>query len=160
ANRSFIYHVNTETGKVEKMNASVETINGKKYLVFETTHFSYYAVVEEGLVKVEIRKPSITTINYGDSIILHADTSNLPAGYTVKWTADNGNFSYTANGATCTINPEKSGDTTFTATVYDANGNEVSSDTQKMTSKAGFFQKIIAFFKGLFGLNKTYPQAF
>ncbi len=160
ANRSFIYHVNTETGKVEKMNASVETINGKKYLVFETTHFSYYAVVEEGLVKVEIRNPSITTINYGDSIILHADTSNLPAGYTVKWTADNGNFSYNANGATCTINPEKSGDTTFTATVYDANGNEVSSDTQKMTSKAGFFQKIIAFFKGLFGLNKTYPQAF
>ena len=34
--------------------------------------------------------------------------------------------------------------------VYDANGNEVCRDEQIMTSKAGFFQKIIAFFKRIF----------
>ncbi|MGN0444712.1 MAG: leucine-rich repeat domain-containing protein [Acutalibacteraceae bacterium] len=40
--RSFVYHVNTATGKVEKMDARYED----GYLVFETDHFSYYAVLE------------------------------------------------------------------------------------------------------------------
>ncbi len=111
--------------------------------------------------KMSIRKPSTTTISYGDSIILHADMNEaLPSGWTVKWTADNGNFSYSANGETCTITPSKSGDTTFTVTVYDENGNVIGTDTQIMTSKAGFFDKIIAFFKKLFGLTKTIPQIY
>ena len=107
-----------------------------------------------------VNKPSQTTISYGDAIILHIDASMIPAGGRVEWTASNNNFSYKANGATCEIHPEKSGDTTFTATVYDANGNAISKDEQTMTSKAGFFDKIIAFFKGLFGLSKTYPNVF
>ena len=112
-------------------------------------------------VSFEIRNPSTTTISYGDSIILHADIDGeLPAGYTVEWTASNGNFSYKADGATCEITPEKSGDTTFTATIYDSEDNPVSTDELTMTSKAGFFDKIIAFFKGIFGLNKTYPNVF
>ena len=110
---------------------------------------------------VEIRKPSTTTITYGDSIILHADIDGkLPSGWSIEWTASNGNFSYTesADGTTCTVSPAASGDTTFTATVYDAQGVEISEDEQTMTSKAGFFLKIIAFFKKLFGLNKIIPE--
>ena len=107
-----------------------------------------------------VKRPSQTTISYGDAIILHIDASMIPAGGRVEWTASNNNFSYKANGATCEIRPEKSGDTIFTATIYDANGNPVSIDEQTMTSKAGFFDKIIAFFKGLFGLSKTYPNVF
>lgn len=111
--------------------------------------------------KMSIRNPSTTTISYGDSIILHADMNEtLPSGWTIKWTADNGNLSYSANGETCTISPNKSGDTTFTATVYDENGNEISKDTQTMKSKAGFFDKFVAFFKKLFGATKVIPQAF
>ena len=107
-----------------------------------------------------VNKPSQTTISYGDAIILHVDESKIPEGGRVEWTSSNGNFSYKANGATCEIRPEKSGDTTFTATIYDVNGNPVLTDEQTMTSKAGFFDKIIAFFKGLFGLSKTYPNVF
>ena len=110
-----------------------------------------------------LRKPSTTTISYGDSIILHADMNEaLPSGWKIKWTADNGNFGYStsSDGSTCTITPNKSGDTTFTATVYDENDNVVSESTQKMTSKAGFFDKIIAFFKKIFGATKVIPQAF
>ena len=107
-----------------------------------------------------VKYPSTTTISYGDAIILHVDESKIPEGGRVEWTASNNNFSYKANGVTCTVSPEKSGDTTFTATIYDAEGNPVSTDEQSMTSKAGFFQKIIAFFKGLFGLNKTIPEVF
>lgn len=119
-------------------------------------------VSKSGTTSVSIRTPSTTTISYGDSIVLHAETeSTLPNGYYIEWTADNGNFSYTAaEDGTCTISPESSGETTFTAAVVDAEGNVISSDTQEMTSKAGFFQKIIAFFKMLFGLTKVIPQMF
>ncbi len=41
----------------------------------------------------------------------------------------------------------------------DADGNEVS-DSEKVTVKAGFFQKLISFFKNLFGSNRTVIQAF
>ena len=163
-NRSFVYYVNTRTGNVEKMNSRFE--NG--YLVFETDHFSYYAVVDESqtipsVIEVLIRKPSTTTINYGDSIILHIDIqSELPKNATIIWSAGNGNFDYTvsSDGTTCTITPKSSGDTTFTVTVVDENGNEIGSATQSMTSKAGFFKKFVAFFKKLFGLTKVIPEAF
>ena len=108
-----------------------------------------------------IRNPSTTTIKYGDAIILHADvTGSLPAGAMIKWTADNGCFDMevSADGRTCKISPKSSGETIFTATVVDAGGKALSSDSQNMTSKAGFFQKIAAFFKKIFGLTKTYTE--
>ncbi len=113
-------------------------------------------------VGFDIRTPSTTSITYGDSIVLHADVENLPEGAKIVWTADNSNFTYTASadGTTCTVSPSANGNTVFTAAVVDENGNEISSDTQTMTSKAGFFQKIIAFFKKLFGLTKIIPEAF
>ena len=40
--RTYVYHVNSETGKVENMNARYED----GFLVFETDHFSTYAVVQ------------------------------------------------------------------------------------------------------------------
>ncbi len=110
--------------------------------------------------EVEIKTPSQTEISYGDKIVLHMYV-DLPSGAKVVWSADNDNFSYSvsADGKTCTISPEKSGDTTFTAKVVDKNGNVISEEyNQTMTSNAGFFQKIIAFFKGLFGMNKVIPQ--
>lgn len=109
---------------------------------------------------VTIRIPSTTSIAYGDSIILHADVKNLPSGAKVVWTADNSNFTFAASsdGTICTVSPSANGNTTFTATVVDANGKEISSDSQTMTSNAGIFQKIIAFFKKLFGMTKVIPE--
>ena len=109
-----------------------------------------------------IRKPSQTEITYGDSIILHADVENLPEGAYIEWTADNANFTFTVSedGTTCTITPAASGDTVFTVTVVDKNGDVISSDTQAMTAKAGLWQKIVAFFKKLFGMTKVYSEIF
>ena len=111
---------------------------------------------------VEIRKPSQTEIKYGDSIILHADVENLPAGATIEWTADNGNFTYTASadGTTCTITPSATGTTEITATVYDSEGREICSDSVMMSAKAGLWQKIVAFFKSIFGLTVVYTEIF
>lgn len=111
---------------------------------------------------VKIVAPSTSTINCGDSIILHADISDIPEGGYVKWTASNDCFTYTVSedGSTCKITSESNGSTVFTVTIYDAEDNAVSKAEQTMNSKAGFFQKIIAFFKKLFGLTKTIPQIY
>lgn len=152
-----IYYINSQTEEAEKLDSRIEG----DYIVFETNHFSYYAVAQVCDSSVSIKNPSTTMISYGDSIVLHADVESIPEGGYVEWTSSNGNFTYSVSddGSTCTISPSKSGDTTFTATVYDANGNEVCKDEQTMTSKAGFFQKIFAFFKKLFGATKVIPEA-
>lgn len=80
----------------------------------------------------------------------------------MTWEASNDNFeivSVSEDGRECVITPKNSGDTTFTATVK-IGTLAFSTDTQVMTSKAGFFQKVIAFFKKLFGLTKTIPEIF
>lgn len=133
------------------------------YLIFTVDRAGTFTVLEaKETYRGEIRTPSTTKISYGDSIILHLDANMaLPSGYRVVWSASNNNFDYTvsADGTTCTITPSKSGDTTFTVTVYDGNNNAVSEDTQVMKSKAGFFDKLIAFFKKLFGLTKVIQQS-
>ena len=105
-----------------------------------------------------IPAPSQTTIKYGDSIILHVDPAKIPEGGYVEWVASNNNFTFNVSNVskTCKIKPSISGSTTFTATVYDKDGNPISIDEQVMTSKAGFFDKLIAFFKSIFGLSKVY----
>lgn len=136
-------------------------------LVSSDVEYSFVAKSDRNLIakfdKFIIQDPSTTTINYGDSIILHAGIDGtLPAGTYIEWTVSNGNFAYSVSedGTTCTLSPSASGSTVFTATIYDSEGNELATDEQEMTSNAGFFQKIIAFFKKLFGLTKTIPQVF
>ncbi|MGN0573426.1 MAG: leucine-rich repeat protein [Acutalibacteraceae bacterium] len=119
-------------------------------------------LTEEPVIDDEIvNTPSTSSISYGDSIVLHVDSSKIPEGGYVEWTASNGNFgmSVSADGTTCTVSPKSSGKTVFTATVYDKDGNVISTDTQEMTAKAGLWQKIVAFFKKIFGLTKTIPEA-
>lgn len=159
-NAEFIYlneeysfsNINNETVAIFKLANSNDS---------STSNPEMNIVNKSEIINATIKKPSVSTISYGDAIVMHLDLNKtLPAGYTIVWSASNGNFSYSANGTTCTITPEKNGDTVFTATIYDADGNAVSTDEQTMTSKAGFFDKIIAFFKKLFGLTKTIPDIF
>ena len=105
-----------------------------------------------------ILTPSTTEIAFLDSIILHVDTSKIPEGGHVEWTASNGNFEMKVpkKALTCQITSVKNGDTVITATIYDADGNAILYDEQVMTSKAGLFDKIIGFFKKLFGFTKLY----
>lgn len=108
---------------------------------------------------VKIAVPSVTTVNYGNSLILHADVENLPVGAKIVWTADNTNFAMDASsdGLTCTVSPNVSGDTIFTAKIIDKDNNILSSDTIKITAKASLWYKILSFFKRLFNLNEIIP---
>ncbi len=156
-NRSFVYYVDTVTGLAEKMLTKYE--NG--YLVFETTHFSFYAVVEEYNYTFSIQTPSRTTIRHKDGIKLHANIEGrAPTGLYVVWTASNGNFKTEEinNGNSLNIVSDKNGKTTFTATLYSADGEVLATDSIEMKSKAGFFDKIGSFFRSLFGSTKIYEN--
>ena len=160
-NRSFVYHVSTETGKAVKMNSRHE--NG--YLVFETDHFSYYAVVDEtesgtADATLSIKTPSTTTVKYGDTLILHAEIKGeLPDGAKVEWSVEGSGVTIkpSDDGKTCAVTSTATGDVTITAKYVDANGVEHISE-QEIESNAGFWQKIVSFFKNLFGINRIIEQ--
>ena len=118
--------------------------------------------------KLSIRTPSVTTVSYGFTLNLHANVTDLPEGARVAWSMDGSGFELmpSADGMTCGVKSVSKGSATITAKVVDksgnavkdANGNEITA-SQKLTSKAGFFQKLAAFFKRLFGSNMVIPSS-
>ena len=118
--------------------------------------------------KLSIKSPSTTTVSYGFTLNLHANVTDLPEGARIVWSMDGSGFelSPSADGMTCGVKSVSKGSATITAKVVDkngnavkdANGNEITA-SQQLTSKAGFFQKLIAFFKKLFGSNMIIPSS-
>ena len=157
--RTFVYHVNTATGKVEPMSAKFED----GFMMFETTHFSYYAVVEQLDVKLAIKQPSVTTINYGETLVLQLEDVELPEGYKIEWSiiGDAVTISVSEDGKECRVTSTASGNVSVIATLVDENGEPVPDNLGNniesfinISSKAGFWQKLISFFKNLFRINR------
>ena len=118
--------------------------------------------------KLSIKSPSTSTVSYGFTLNLHANVTDLPEGARIVWSMDGSGFELmpSADGMTCGVKSVSKGSATITAKVVDkngnavkdANGNEISA-SQQLTSKAGFFQKLVAFFKKLFGSNMVIPSS-
>ena len=118
--------------------------------------------------KLSIKSPSTSTVSYGFTLNLHANVTDLPEGARIVWSMDGSGFELipSADGMTCGVKSVSKGSATITAKVVDkngnavkdANGNEITA-SQQLTSKAGFFQKLVAFFKKLFGSNMVIPYA-
>ena len=129
---------------------------------------TFTAVFEPIKTKISINTPSTSTVSYGFTLNLHANVTDLPEGARVVWSIDGSGFELipSADGMTCGIKSVSKGSATITARVVDkngnavkdANGNEITA-SQQLTSKAGFFQKLVAFFKKLFGSNMVIPYA-
>ena len=108
-----------------------------------------------------IKAPSRTTIRNKDGIILHTEiTGNRPDGSYVEWTSDNNNFNKTVmnDGDFLKVIANNKGNTTFTATLCDTNGNILATDTVELYSQSGFFDKIGGFFRSIFGTTKIYES--
>lgn len=113
--------------------------------------------------KITIKNnPGSTTINYGETLELTAVVSNYSKPVNIEWYV---NGSYYSSGDTLYISPENNS-VKITVKLVDLNGNvfkdatgEEILDTETVTVKAGFFQKLISFFKNLFGLNRTVIQS-
>ena len=129
---------------------------------------TFTAVFEPIKTKISINTPSTSTVSYGFTLNLHANVTDLPEGARIVWSMDGSGFELipSADGMTCGVKSVSKGSATITAKVVDkngnavkdANGNEISA-SQQLTSKAGFFQKLVAFFKKLFGSNMIIPYA-
>ncbi len=125
-------------------------------------------LIDRPTTKISISTPSVTTVSYGFTLNLHANVTDLPEGARVVWSMDGSGFELipSADDMTCGVKSVSKGSATITARVVDKNGNTVkgSNDndvtaSQQLTSKAGFFQKLAAFFKKLFGSNMVIPYA-
>lgn len=108
-------------------------------------------------VKIK-NNPGTKTIKYGEKLRLTAETANMPEGAKLYWYVDGVKK---GEGTTFEVSVE-SGTAEVTVKIVDKNGNpfdaDGTSDMQKVSVNAGFFQKIISFFKNLFGMNRTIIQ--
>lgn len=127
---TFVYYINTATGLPEKIDSRYE--NG--YMVFETDHFSYYALAETHSHSYDniVRKEATCTNN---GLITY---TCLCSDYYTEMIYSTG---HTFDGSVCTV------------CGYDRAG-ECSCNCHK-GGIAGFFFKIINFFQKLFGQNKV-----
>ena len=143
-----------EDGSWEMIEATVK--NG--IVSFEVDHFCKF-IIGDVIGSLNIIEPSRTEIRNKDGIILHANIEgNTPEGSYVRWESSNGNFNEDADGSNLKIIAKNKGWTTFTAILYDADGNELARDSVEMYSKSGFFDKIGGFFRSLFGSTKIYDN--
>ena len=156
-NKSYVYHIDTSTGKIEKMDAHYE--NG--FVIFETTHFSYYAVVEGTLnltANAKIKVASAKTVDYRNIITITATATEVPEGYHLALYVNGAKVKDGDNKSVSYTYGEIKSDINYTVKVVDSNGivqkdssgNDLSKDS-RVTVNAGFFKKLVAFFKGLFG---------
>ena len=111
--------------------------------------------IEEKIIK----KPSTTEVKYGETLILHADFENIPDGATIEWSVEGDGVTIvpSEDGKTCAVTSTSTGDVTITAKYTDANGVEHVSE-QEIESNASFWQKIVSFFKNLFGISRIIEQ--
>ena len=146
-----------ENGKIEEIPSTMPA-----------SERSFTAVFEPIKTKISINTPSVTTVSYGFTLKLHANVTDLPEGARIVWSMDGSGFELipSADGMTCGVKSVSKGSATIAAKVVDksgnavkdANGNEITA-SQQLTSKAGFFQKLVAFFKKLFGSNMVIPSS-
>lgn len=120
---------------------------------------SEYAVLPEIIEEDFIKKPSTSKINYGDTLILHTDSSKIPADATIEWSVEGDGVTIepSADGKTCSVISEATGDVKIIAKYVDADGVEHVAE-QEIKSNASIWQKIISFFKNLFGMNRIIEQ--
>ena len=114
-------------------------------------------------IDLKINKPSTTTVKYGDTLVLQLEEIELPEGYTVEWSVEGTGFTKGVgeDGKECRLTSTANGTATVTAKIVDedgeaaldAEGNEIS-DSITLNSNASFWNKIVSFFKNLFGVNR------
>lgn len=152
----------TVTAKFEKTKYICSDC-GKEYL----DKSEYDAHIAYELAKKSIRvsiknNPGSRTVKYGETLRLTAITSAaLPEGTKICWYV-NGVKAH--EGETFDVKFE-SGTKTVTVKITDSNdtalkdtsGKEIS-DSQNVSVNSSFWQKIVSFFKNLFGMNRTVIQ--
>ena len=137
---------------------------GKEFIGEDAIN-KHIAEEEKSKIKatIEIKNnPGSKTIKYGETLELTAVVTDMPADAIIVWYLDGEQkgegekFGVYFEGGTKTVEVklvDASGNV-----LEDADGNEIS-DSEEVTVKAGFWQKLVSFFKNLFRMNRTIVQS-
>ncbi len=119
----------------------------------------------ESRIKATVKiknNPSNKTINYGETLRLTAETTNIPSDAKIYWYVNGENR---GEGTTFDVTISK-GSVEVTVKLVDANGNvlenvngEEITDSEIVSVNSSLWQKIVSFFKNLFGMNRTVVQS-
>ncbi|MBR3819374.1 MAG: hypothetical protein IKJ41_09545 [Clostridia bacterium] len=133
---------------------------GKEFFGEDATneHIAY-----ESSLKVKIKiynNKRNQTVDCGEKLKLAAVTTNKPAGSKIYWYVNG-----VKKGEGTTFELSASSDVTVTVKLVDSNGTPYRtvsgkelSDSEKINVKSGFFQRIIAFFRDLFKIERIILQ--
>ena len=99
------------------------------------------------------------SVDYRSKVIIKAKASGVDSKYKLAIYVGNNRVATGSNTEVTYNAGETKGDINYTVKVVDANGNiakdangnEISKDGGKISCNSGFFKKLVAFFKGLFG---------
>lgn len=145
---------------------TVTAVSGGKTTLAVTSNDGLY----KGTTEITVKSPKVKiknnegtkTINFGETLRLTAAVTDMPESTEIWWYI---NGVKGGTGETFDVSLT-SGSVTVTAKLVDTNGipvagenaNEIT-DSQTVSVKSGFFQKLISFFKNLFGINRTVIQS-
>ncbi len=147
---------------------AITDIEGYKFIgwnaivpsVMPSTNLSFTAILVPQADITIVNNPTTRNVNYGEKLKLTAKLINTPADAEIHWYV---NGVFTLEGESITL--QLMSNTEITAKAVNADGTPIvdfdgaeviESETVKVN--AGFFQKIIYFFKNLFGLIKVVEQ--
>lgn len=164
-----VYRIESNGSKTD-MNADV----AGNYLVFETNHFSYYALVDTSTVSAQptIRIKNYVrerTIDYKTTITFTAETENMPANARVVWlyhAASAGSTTKYTTGHTLTVENAAESFAVTAVICYDTGREPAETDAvlakteiERVRVNTGFFAKLVAFFRQIFGALPVITQA-
>lgn len=151
-----------------------ETANGKKIKKCVACGITLAESVIPNLSGTDLNKrvkiinnPGTSTLNYGETLRVYVEVKDMPEGCKTEWTisGEGAKITRTLNNY-CEIQATASGTVMLTVTVVGSDGEPVRdesgnklSDSQYVNVKAGIIQKIIAFFRMLFGTDRIIAQA-
>ena len=107
------------------------------------------------------------SINYGETLVLTAGIDELPENTVICWYVKGSGFKTELfdNGKKLYVTAVGKGTVQVTVTIEQENGDAYLNpdgkevcDSQTISSNAGFLQKLISFFKNLFGINRLIIQ--
>ena len=162
-NRLYYVHIHfsANSGYYLEYGKTEYTINGSVATIYAGTLTPRVSFVPINMNNVWVNVPEDVTVDYKSNVTVTATASGLPAGYLVAL-YDGGKQLAKSDSGTVSYSMGKMKESkTLTAKIIDVQGNaQANTDgiLEKdftITVKTGFFAKLIAFFKGLFGLLPT-----
>lgn len=165
-NSLYVVHIkqNKEPEKFTYKNGEVR-IEGK-YLVFEIESFSTFVICTEAknssVSDIVINVAAATSVDYRSKVTIKATATGVPSNSYLAIYVNGKQVAKGNNKEVSYMLGEAKSDVNYTVKVVDAKGtvqkdanNKDLAKDSKVTVNSSFFAKIIAFFRGLFGLIKV-----